>query len=327
MPGRRSHGIAQTPRQQERSRRLAKIRHLQRLGLIDDDRPAADYLRGKPRKRGSVLGITTTKFGERFADDIGSTVRDAPLGAASFGWALYRDLNAGHEMANRIRAAKRLGKNPKFGRGRGALNAKNLMFPHTRAIARTAKDQFWSDIRHPLRHPGHSALAALSLATGGVGGAVRGGQLASAARVAARARPPRAPRVVAKRRDVKALDPNRLGVDRLVRDLKREKRAGTKVGRVWEATRPPPTSRAKRHLKRAPVTGYLLSRRQRAASKLAGQRPGMELYPNPTRLRNDLASTFKVGFDRLVWWRKPRAVDKPVRQARRQQARRPRRGH
>lgn len=204
-------------------------------------------------------------FGERLGQNLLDTARDAPRGVATFGDAFYRDAREPHDWANAARKAKREGRPPP------------PLFPggpwsRTRRLLDAAKDQFVSDVRHPLRNPGNTLLSVGGLATGGALTGVRAAGVLSAASRAAKATPGRTPRVVTSKRKARKMDPGKLGVGQLVRDLEKAEKQATQgplragVGAYMRRpTRP-------ERLAGAALAANVAARRQRAARELAAQR-------------------------------------------------------
>jgi len=222
----------------------------------------------------SIFGVSipgsehrhTKSLPARTLADLAATARDAPRGAATFGEALYRDAREPRDYAEAVRKAKREGRPPP---------PKFKPWHRTRGILGVAKDQLVEDIRHPLRHPGNTLLAAGSVLSGGLTAGARATSALSAASRAARAAPTsRVPRVVARRRTVRELDPSKLGVKKMVRELRAAekiatpKHAATRAaqagGRDLRRNRMGPQERL---LWEAQV-GHAMARRQRAAREL-----------------------------------------------------------
>lgn len=287
---RRTNAVAERLRRRERRKvkegaeAKAASRYLEaheareaRAGEVE--KRTKDRERSAPRptpqqKRLSVFGVPIPGSEHRHTDnlpartlaDLAATARDAPRGAATFGDALYRDFREPHDYAEAVRKARREGR---------PLPPKFKPWNRTRRVLGVAKDQLIEDVRHPLRHPGNSLLAALSVVSGGVTTGARATSALSAASRAARVAPTsRVPRVVAKRRNVRELDPSKLGVGKMVRELRAaEKIATPKTSAIRAARAGGRDLRGKRmgpqeRLLWEAQVAHVMARRQRAAREL-----------------------------------------------------------
>ena len=215
----------------------------------------------------SIFGVSipgsenrhTKSLPARTLADLAATARDAPRGAATFADALYQDAREPRDWAAAARKAKREGRRPP---------PPPKPWGRTRALLGASAGQLVEDVRHPLRNPGNTLLSVGGLVTGGVlTGARAGGALSAAAR-ASRVKPGRVPRVVTSKRKAKAMDPGKLGVGRMVRELEKAERQATqgplRAGLRQYRRRPTRGERATG----AALTANVAARRQRAAEEL-----------------------------------------------------------